>query len=112
MTHKYKGKEYEVQTGAKGGQFFVDDTGKKHYLKSATPKKTTKKKSTEAIKKEVESTDFIKRYVCYYSRYKDGEMVDDFKEWTDAKSYNEAKEYFENEYRHDENVKIELITKE
>lgn len=112
-THKYKGKEYDIQTGKKGGQFFIDDEGKKHYLKSATPTVKKKKKSTEAIKKEVESKDFLKRYICYYRKVDDdGEMIDDFKEWTDANSYDEAQRHFENEYRHDPSIKIDLIIRE
>ena len=106
ITHKYKGKEYQVQTGAKGGQFFIDDAGKKHYLKSTTSvkKKVEKKKVAEET---------CKRYICYYvERDDNGEMIDDFKEYTDAYSYDEAKDYFENEYRHNPHVQIDLISRE
>ena len=39
-------------------------------------------------------------------------MIDDFKEWTDANSYDEAQRHFENEYRHDPSIKIDLIMRE
>ena len=41
-----------------------------------------------------------------------GELVDDFKEWTNAYSYDEAERYFKDEYSHNPNIIISFITRE
>lgn len=53
-----------------------------------------------------------KRYICYYEERIDGELVDDFKEWCTAYSEDEARDYFEDNYRHNPNVQISMIVEE
>lgn len=78
-----------ILTGPRGGKYWLDENGKKHYVIS---KKTTKKKTSK--KEPKEST-----YICYFiQRDENGEMVDDFKEWTKAYSEQEARDYFEHEH--------------
>jgi hypothetical protein len=91
----YKGKDYPIQVGAKGGKFFIDDSGKKHYIKENSPKKKKEEKKPH-------------RYICYYYIVKDGERIDDYKEWCTAYSYMEAEQYFKREHPKDE---IGLITR-
>lgn len=114
--YKYKGKEYEVQTGPRGGLFFIDDNGKRHSVKSDKPKKkVTKEKKSEKVdpSKKVlpQITPKLKRYVCYYEkRNEKDELVDDFKEWCDAYSYEEAEREFKDRYS--DKIQISLITRE
>ena len=59
------------------------------------------------------STPKLKRYICYYEeRDKNGELVDDFKEWCDAYSESEARREIENRYRHRNSTKISMIVEE
>ena len=110
MTHKYKGKEYEVQTGPRGGHYIINDEGKKISVKVKI--ESTKKKSINSIKQQEEAPK-LKKYICYYEkRDKNGELVDDFKEWTNAYSYDEAKRYFKDEYSNNPNIIISFITRE
>ncbi len=91
----YKGKDYPIQVGTKGGKFFIDDSGKKHYVKEDKPKRKKKEDKPHT-------------YICYYSVMKDGERIDDYKEWCHAYSYIEAEKYFKEEHPKDV---IELITR-
>ena len=45
-------------------------------------------------------------------RNKNGELVDDFKEWCDAYSESEARREFESRYRHSSSTKISMIVEE
>lgn len=77
----------DIKTGPRGGKYWIDDNGKKHYV---TSKKTKRPKKVEP-KERV--------YICYFRQLdEDGEMVDDFKEWTKAYSEQEARAYFEHEH--------------
>lgn len=59
------------------------------------------------------STPKLKRYICYYEeRDKNGELVDDFKEWCDAYSESEARREFESRYRHSDSTEISMIVEE
>lgn len=58
-------------TGPKGGQYWIDESGKKHYVKKKTPKK-----KQEPLK--------MKRYTFNICVRKNGEYYDDFNEWRDA----------------------------
>ena len=70
------------------------------------PKKVIEKKVST-------STPTLKRYICYYEeRNKNGELVDDFKEWCDAYSESEARREFESRYRHSSSTKISMIVEE
>lgn len=111
-THKYKGVEYEIQQGKRGGSFFIDGDGKKHYLKGTSTSKTTTKRSIDPIKKQEEKP-VLKRYIGYYRKVdENGEMIDDFSEWCDAYSYDEAKREFEDRYSYTDRINIDLITRE
>jgi len=68
-------------------------------------KKTVIHKPVEEPKKN--------RYICYYEeRSEDGELLDDFKEWCDAYSEDEAREYFKDNYSHNPRVEISMIVQE
>lgn len=98
MTYIYKGTSYEVHTGARGGQYIMLGD-KKHYIKKSTTRKSSNKKSKPEIKaKPLKLTGLPKTYVCYYALYKNGELVDDFKEWCKAYSELEARAEFESRY--------------
>lgn len=76
----------EIKTGPRGGKYWIDESGKKHYLSNKD------KKISKTSPKE-------KTYICYFiQRDENGEMVDDFKEWTKAYSEREAREYFEHDH--------------
>lgn len=89
---KVKGKTYGIHTGSRGGKYWIDDNGKKHYLskKEETPKKVNITKKPEPI---------LYTYYCNICRRsKDGEYVDDWNEWHNAYSEEEALEYWRDEY--------------
>ena len=76
--------------GPRGGTYWIDDNGKKHYVKDKKVVTSTKK----STKKEQ-----VSKYYCYYNQYNEnGELVDDFKEWCSATSLNEARTEFKNRY--------------
>lgn len=95
---KVNGKNYGIHKGSRGGRYWIDDNGKKHYLK--TPDKKKSPKENNSAKKVQEPK--LKRYIAYFYEIdvKTGERVDDFKEWTEAYSEEEAREYFEDEHRY------------
>lgn len=94
MKYTYKEKEYEVLVGARGGKYFIDDKGKKHYLKSDNPKPRKKKEE----KKPVVERKLMDYTVWINVRNDDYELINDFKEWTPAYSEEEALEYFRDEH--------------
>lgn len=51
------------------------------------------------------------RYIGYFYEYDGDERVDDFKEWCDANSEEEAWEEFEDRYSHTNRIRIEGISK-
>lgn len=94
MTYTYKGKEYTVQEGAKGGKYFIDDAGKKHYLKNENAKPRAKKPEPVVLPT-------LKGYTAWFEQYDpDTQSVDDFKEWHNAYSKQEAIDYWNHEYHH------------
>lgn len=73
--------------GPRGGTYWLDDEGKKHYVKG----------KQAIVKKEDKSK--MKTYICYYNVYnKEGELVDDFKEWCKETSKHDAEIEFRNRY--------------
>lgn len=77
----------DIKTGPRGGKYWIDDNGKKHYVTSKKTKRSKKVEPKERV------------YICYFRQLdEDGEMVDDFKEWTKAYSEQEARAYFEHEH--------------
>lgn len=103
-------KTFKILTGPRGGQYYIDETGKKHYVKKSAIKKSPSKYKVQKPAKFTEPK--LKRYVCYYAQYENDEMVDDFKEWCDAYSVNEARSEFEARYSHNPNIKIQDIVNE
>ena len=80
-------KDKTLFKGPRGGTYWLDDKGKKHYVqgKQAIVKKEDKPK--------------MKTYICYYNVYnKEGELVDDFKEWCKETSKHDAEIEFRNRY--------------
>lgn len=52
----------------------------------------------------------MKKFICYYSkRDKNGELIDDFKEWCNARNKAQAMEIFKDRYP---NLSIDLICEE
>lgn len=72
-------------TGPKGGQYWIDESGKKHYVK-----KSKKDRKIEPLK--------MKRYTACITVYKNGEYYDDFNEWRDAYCKEGAIEKFREDY--------------
>lgn len=78
-------------TGSRGGKYWLDDKGKKHYV--SQKKKAVTKTPT------VKQVNTRKTYIGYYYVLdSDGYRVDDFKEWCDAYSAQEAEEEFRDRY--------------
>ena len=73
--------------GPRGGTYWLDDEGKKHYVKG----------KQVIVKKEDKPK--MRTYICYYNVYnKEGELVDDFKEWCKETSKHDAEIEFRNRY--------------
>ena len=64
------------------------------------------------------------KYIGYFYEYdKNGEMIDDFKEWTNASSENEARNNFDDDYpscssrsgcktNHGTTIRLDFVSKE
>ena len=76
--------ERTLITGPKGGQYWIDESGKKHYVKAK------KNKNIKPLK--------MKRYTACITVYKNGEYYDDFNEWRDAYCKEGAIEKFREDY--------------
>lgn len=70
-----------------------------------TPKASTQSK----IKKSFIVERKPKKYICYYEERVKGELTDSFKEWCTAYSEEEARDYFEDNYRYNPNIQISMI---
>ena len=80
-------KDKTLFKGPRGGTYWIDDNGKKHYVKGK-----------QAILTKEEKVK-LKTYICYYNVYnKEGELIDDFKEWTKETSKLDAEIEFRNRY--------------
>lgn len=100
---KVKGKTYGIHTGSRGGRYWIDNNGKKHYLKSETPKRESKK-----IDKQPKEMPKLRRWVGRF-RQDFEDDYDDFSEWCEAYTKQEAIEEFEDRYRHNPNVKLDYV---
>ena len=74
-----------LKTGPKGGQYWEDESGKKHYVRQKISKKPA-----EPLK--------MKRYTACITVYKNGEYYDDFNEWRDAYCKEGAIQKFRDDY--------------
>lgn len=107
------GEKYTLQEGSRGGLFYIDKNGVKKYVKKSSVGKITRKPKKPAAKPFSFKKPELKKYICYYEkRNSEGELIDDWKEWTEAYSEEQAKQYFEEEYSHDSSVTISIITNE
>ena len=80
--------EKTLITGPRGGTYWLDDKGVKHYVKG---KKETPKPKVK--------TPEVKTYICYYKVVdENGYYVDDFKEWCKATSKLDAETEFRDRY--------------
>ena len=80
-------KDKTLFKGPRGGTYWLDDEGKKHYVKGK-----------QAIVKK-EDKPKMKTYICYYNVLdKDGYYIDDFKEWCKETSKHDAEIEFRNRY--------------
>lgn len=90
-----KGVEYDEYVGTKGGHYYINAKGKKVYLKEQAQPVTEK---VINVVKPKESK--LTRYIGYFRQLdKEGCAVDDFKEWCEAYSEDEARRKFEDDYR-------------
>jgi hypothetical protein len=99
--------KFKVEKGPRGGQFYIDETGKKHYIKKTTKKyvERTVLTSANTINEKVKKTvpvqqPIVKRYTANYvvRDPESQEMIDDFNEWCDAYSKEEAMSEFKKRY--------------
>lgn len=108
---KVKGKTYGIHTGSRGGRYWIDDDGKKHYLKSdasKSKKEEPKKEIKKEVKKEVPK---LRRWVGRFTEEVDGDH-DGFSEWCEAYTKEEAEEYFRDNYRHNPKVELDYVYEE
>lgn len=102
--YKYKGIEYPIQEGKKGGKFIIANTGKKVYLKSENHRE-----QKEVTPPEIKNY----KYVAWFDvRNKNGELVDDFKEWCISSSQTAAFNYFCSEHPNINPNDITIISEE
>lgn len=112
--------EHTIITGARGGQYWLDENNKKHYVSQqgpvAKPRKSVNRLPTPAEQKKVHkrsespNKDSLNIYVGYYYQLdRKGYRIDDFKEWCWAYNKEQAEEEFKSRYwKGIENGSIEL----
>ena len=91
---------------------YLDKTGGVKVIVFLKPSYAPKVSVQPKVKKSSIAEKKSKRYICYYEERVNGELVDDFKEWCEAYSEDEAREYFEDNYSHNPNVQISMIVEE
>lgn len=95
--------------------YYVEKTGDIKVTILLRPSYTPKvkaKTSTTSKQAALKVGRKLKKYICYYEKRINGELVDDFKEWTEAYSKEEAREHFKDEYRHNPNIEISMIVED
>lgn len=103
---KVKGKTYGIHTGSRGGRYWIDDNGKKHYLKSETSK--PKKEESKKEVKKVTELPKLKRWIGRFTEDIGGDH-DGFSEWCEAYTESEAREEFKDRYRHNSKVELDYV---
>lgn len=100
---KVKGKTYGIHMGSRGGRYWIDDNGKKHYIKSETSKQESNK-----IDKQPKEIPKLKRWIGRFSEDIGGDH-DGFSEWCEAYIEQEAIEEFKDRYRHNPKVELDYV---
>lgn len=100
---KVKGKNYGIHMGSRGGRYWIDDNGKKHYIKSETSKRESKK-----IDKQPKEIPKLKRWIGRFSEDIGGDH-DGFSEWCEAYTKQEAIEEFKDRHRHNPKVELDYV---
>ena len=89
--------KYAIEKGPRGGQYYIDNTGKKHYIKRTNKKFIEVKEAKKEDNPSCETCN--EKYIGRFSVYNEkDELVDDFKEWTWASSEAEALAEFHKRY--------------
>ena len=107
--------EHTLIQGPRGGFYWLDENGAKHYISGKAKKvaKATKSGKTKNVKPAVKPSVVKRRYTGWFNVYNEnGELIDDFKEWTDAISWDEALRKFRHDYPDTKRYEIILHTVE
>lgn len=126
--------EHTLIQGPRGGFYWLDENGAKHYVsgkakkaaKAAKSGKTNSKNVKPVIKPVTPKPSPVtpkpvtpkpspvkKCYTGWFDVYdEDGEQIDDFKEWTIAESWEEALRNFRHDYPDTQRYQITLHTVE
>lgn len=112
--------EHEILTGARGGQYWIDEKGKKHYISQqgpvAKPKTSVNRLPAPISQRRLNKTTNkdLTTYICYYLQRNPntGDIMDNFKEWCKARNIDEARKEFEDRYWHaieKETIEISMV---
>ena len=107
--------EHTLIQGPRGGFYWLDENGVKHYISGKAKKvaKAAKSGKTKNVKPAVKLSVVKRRYTGWFNVYNEnGELIDDFKEWTDAISWDEALRKFRHDYPDTKRYEIILHTVE
>ena len=107
--------EHTLIQGPRGGFYWLDENGAKHYISGKAKKvaKAAKSGKTKNVKPAVKPSVVKRRYTGWFNVYNEnGELIDDFKEWTVAASWDEALRIFRHDYPDTKRYEIILHTVE
>ena len=107
--------EHTLIQGPRGGFYWLDENGAKHYISGKAKKvaKAAKSGKTKNVKPAVKPSVIKRRYTGWFNVYNEnGELIDDFKEWTVAASWDEALRIFRHGYPDTKRYEIILHTVE
>ena len=107
--------EHTLIQGPRGGLYWLDENGAKHYISGKAKKvaKAAKSGKTKNVKPAVKPSVVKRRYTGWFNVYNEnGELIDDFKEWTVAASWDEALRIFRHGYPDTKRYEIILHTVE
>lgn len=124
-------KKFKIEVGPRGGQYYVDQNGEKHYVKKTNRKFVEREvedknvevefemdpefekelnpeteetvETQEEVKDEAPAETVESTKKCYIASFvvrdpSTNEMIDDFKEWCNANSEDEAMAEFKSRY--------------
>ena len=107
--------EHTLIQGPRGGFYWLDENGAKHYISGKAKKvaKAAKSGKTKNVKPAIKPSVVKRRYTGWFNVYNEnGELIDDFKEWTVAASWDEALRIFRHGYPDTKRYEIILHTVE
>lgn len=104
---KINGRTYGIHTGSRGGRYWVDDNGKKHYL----PQTSKQKEESKREAKKVTESPKLKKWIGRFTEDIGGDH-DTFSEWCEAYTREEAEEYFRDNCRHNPNIELDYVYEE